>query len=336
MTPDTPRMHPSSSIEEDEISLLDILLALAKHKRLLIGITASAFLVSAGVSYLLPKQYEASAVLAMSAPNNAMLTLAQSTSADLLTTLPACQSKEKHCGVEVAMDNKTGQIAIKVQSSDPALAKQTANSATEAVRQANLISGVTPSANQYQLLTLLKKRNHADIQQLEKQLKEAISVETATERWPDAKALADMQAELTLLRYAFSNTSNTTVKVNQIDTTSLKNTLDTLVGKKMAYPANTAQTAVLQKWMTLQSLEQKIAEQLPLLRDQASIELSAIPASQPTLPVKPKRNLIIALSTAGGLFASVLLALLLESWQRLTQDGESREKIAQIKAALRR
>ena len=49
--------------EDDEISLLDLLLALARHKVLIVGMTLGIMVVTAGISLILPKIYRAETTL---------------------------------------------------------------------------------------------------------------------------------------------------------------------------------------------------------------------------------------------------------------------------------
>jgi len=53
------RAEDTSSTEDDEISLLDLLIVLAKHKRIVLGIPLAVAVVAAIVSLLLPKIYTA-------------------------------------------------------------------------------------------------------------------------------------------------------------------------------------------------------------------------------------------------------------------------------------
>src|SRR6266571_5452240 len=50
-------MNDSAEPADQEVSLLDLLIVLAKHKRLVLGLPAAAALVSAAVSLLLPNIY---------------------------------------------------------------------------------------------------------------------------------------------------------------------------------------------------------------------------------------------------------------------------------------
>src|SRR5205814_10625742 len=49
--------QPETMRDEDEVSLLDLLIVLAKHKTLVLGLPAAAALISAVVSLLLPNYY---------------------------------------------------------------------------------------------------------------------------------------------------------------------------------------------------------------------------------------------------------------------------------------
>ena len=54
---------PPSSQNDEEISLLDILIVLAKHKKLILGLPFLAALIAAGITLLMPNWYTATAKL---------------------------------------------------------------------------------------------------------------------------------------------------------------------------------------------------------------------------------------------------------------------------------
>jgi tyrosine-protein kinase Etk/Wzc len=54
---------PQSSPRDDEVSLLDILIVLAKHKKLILGLPFLAAVIAAGISLLMPNWYTATAKL---------------------------------------------------------------------------------------------------------------------------------------------------------------------------------------------------------------------------------------------------------------------------------
>ena len=53
------QIHPAVDIQDDgpELSLLDLVLVLARHKKLVFKLTAAAAIVSAAVSFALPNIY---------------------------------------------------------------------------------------------------------------------------------------------------------------------------------------------------------------------------------------------------------------------------------------
>lgn len=56
-------LSPQSYVEDDEISLLDIAIVLAKHKKLILGLPLLAAIITAGITLLMPNIYTARAVL---------------------------------------------------------------------------------------------------------------------------------------------------------------------------------------------------------------------------------------------------------------------------------
>ncbi len=62
-TPGPPHRPPGQPADDDEISLLDLLIVLAEHKRMIAAVTATFAVVSVVASLILPKSYTAKAVL---------------------------------------------------------------------------------------------------------------------------------------------------------------------------------------------------------------------------------------------------------------------------------
>lgn len=63
LTPDSQQVKTSSAQVEDEISLLDLLIVLAQHKRLIAGTTLSFAVLSLVISFLLPVKYTATVTI---------------------------------------------------------------------------------------------------------------------------------------------------------------------------------------------------------------------------------------------------------------------------------
>ena len=59
--PSTPPASQSPEADDDEISLLDLLIVLAKHKKLVLGLPFVAAILAAGISLQLPNIYTATA-----------------------------------------------------------------------------------------------------------------------------------------------------------------------------------------------------------------------------------------------------------------------------------
>lgn len=70
----TPDLRPRAAVEDDEISLLDIAIVLAKHKWKLVGIPFLAAVLAAGVTLLMPNIYTARAVILPPQPQSSAAT----------------------------------------------------------------------------------------------------------------------------------------------------------------------------------------------------------------------------------------------------------------------
>jgi hypothetical protein len=314
----------------DMIYVLDIILAIARHKRLIAGITLCCLALSLAYSTMGRKQYEASSMLISPPPSNSsdtsqLLPFTKSVER-IVASLPSCSGNR--CQFDITPDSKTGQTVLHFRASTPELAMQGANESANAILTDNLQQGTTPAALQQKLVTTLMERTRRQIVELTPTLPRKTTLDAAILQWPNAWRLAEIRADLSLLMFY------KTLSLTDISNYSIS--LEKFITQQALYSDSKPIAGSTQEWLELNALERKLQVVRANLQDITRNELVVVPALLPTQAVEQPRRLNALTGTLAGLALSIVLAILLEGWKRVMQNESNRRKIDQIKAALRR
>lgn len=317
MTNDQNYPAPQVAPEEDEINLIDLLIVLAKHKKMILSVTLAAALLAVGVSLLLPNIYtgtakilppqqnqsSASAMLgqlgglaglaggAIGIKNPADMYIAMFKSRTLMERIISRFDLQQVYKTKMQTDTltalegssiftagKDGVITVEVNDRDPKLAADMANAFVEEL--AKLMQN-------FALTDASQKRVF-----FEQQMKQA------KDKLTDAEIHLD-------------KTPNTSLHY-----------LDAV--RDLKYQE--AIWEILAKQFEAAKLDE--AKDFPLIQ----VLDKAIP---PEKKSKPKRSLIVLLVTLVALFLAVIWAFISEAVQRAKEQPEQAERILALRAAFK-
>ncbi|WP_028535926.1 Wzz/FepE/Etk N-terminal domain-containing protein [Paludibacterium yongneupense] len=319
---------PTQFESEDPILLLDLILAIARHKRLIIALPLLCLALSLAYTMTVAKHYEASSIL-LSPPTSdtdrsRLLPFTQSVER-VTASLPGCAGNR--CHFEIFPDPKNGQTVILFRAGSPELALQGANASARAILADSLSQGTTPSAVQQKLMATLAERTHKQIAALAQTLPRKLTLNAAIMQWPQAWRLAEIRADLSLIM--FYKTLGLT------DASNYSTSLDKFITQQSLYPDRDSIPGPVQEWLELNAQEKKMQAIRANLQDIAKTELVVIPGILPTAPAPQPHRMNPAMATLGGLVLAIVLAILQEGWKRMMLSEQNRSKIDQIKTALR-
>ena len=167
MSPDkTQNCNPSDYVpEEDEISLLDLLLVLAKHKKMIIGACLVTFVLTLGVTLLLPNFYSATVqILPLNNESSFYVGMLKSrTVADAIIEKFGLSEvyrqksrsqiyKNLDSHVSISAGKKDGIIQIQAEDKDPKRAAEMVNAFVEELKKLSDLVHLSRYAEQLQLL----------------------------------------------------------------------------------------------------------------------------------------------------------------------------------------
>lgn len=306
-------------MQEQEIELIDLIRILGKRKKHILLGTLLLTLAAAGVSLLLPKVYEVSAIIEpgkISNPEKNSISQAIVTPEEI---------KENILGE--AYDNNVRKILNLNPSEYPRRFKVTVPKETTLVKIA--IETSTPQQGSMVLDELLKQVTAA--------VNEKVEIEK--QKMNNGIRLEEIKNNVLIDQIALTS--------NQIaDITGKIKDLDVSRKKAMASSRTDAMSVLLysneiqNQQIYLNSLQEKLkqleAEALgaDLRIDNLRLTLSQLKATNlvkpPTVserPVKPKKSLIVALAFMSGLLGTTLLAFVLEYFERVGAGGDAPETV---------
>ena len=390
--------------EEDEIDLIDLVLVLAKHKRIIIGIAFLAALVALIIGFIMTPIYRAetrlvppqslagqlpASIITLLPPEFRSLAIqsgAIKTTADLVagiaksrTVLDSIiddfdlmeyyhvESREAarrtlSGAVSTRVDEKTGLITIAVESKEPVLAANIAN--TIVIKLQNLLQNlaITQISQQRLFIENELKQAHHNLLQAEEEFQKyqmksgLLDVDVQMKALMDAitsirAQIAVKEVELKAAR-TFATAQNPEIKRLQAELAGLKKELKNLEAKASSDNPNPIPAfkeipkAGIEYARRLRDLKfQETLYETLLQQYQAAIMAEASegmvlqvvdPAIPPELKVKPKRKLMIIVAGFLGLFVGIFAAFVKEFIDSSSKDPTSAEKIALLKAYLRR
>lgn len=306
-------------MQEQEIELIDLVRILGKRKKLILLGTLMLTIIAAGVSLLLPKVYEVSAIIEPGKINNVEK---NSTSQAIVTPE---EIKENILGE--AYDNNVRKILNLNPSDYPSRFKVTIPKETTLVKIA--------------IETSVPQQGAMVLDELLKQVTAAVNekVEVEKQKMNNGIRLEEIKNKVLI--------DQITLTSDQIaDITGKIKDLDVGRKKAMASSRTDAMSVLLysneiqNQQIYLNSLQEKLkqleAEALgaDLRIDNLRLTLSQLKATNlvkpPTVserPVKPKKSLIVALAFMLGLLGTTLLAFVLEYFERVGAGGNAPETV---------
>lgn len=356
MTVETQSQLPSNvSTAEDEISLLDLVLVLTKHKKKMIGLPIAAALIAAAVALSLPNEYTATLKIAPS-KNAAIYNWVLSN--DQVNEQVAKEMKlAEHFGtkgrqatrtemakaVKVTLNAKDGFLDVKVTDNNPEFAALLANRMGGAL-QDNLygLRLLDVSKQRYELETrremALQTKAKFDNEIKKPELAATIAMLSAADRY-GITSLAAIQAESTL------QGQGQVSDLMQNEMVRLQNQLMSLQRmvtdgmKKQASASGTglwiAAVDALQQRAYWDALVERLDRRIELLRKQEHDELKMTAAEVPDEKSGPKRALIVLLSAFAALFGAVLWAFIAEAISKSRDSASASALLGKINAAWR-
>ncbi len=300
-------------MQEQEIELIDLVRILGKRKKLILLGTLLLTLVAAGVSLLLPKVYEVSAIIepgkmvqdrAIFTPEvikENILGEAYDTNVRENLNLSAAEYPKKF---KVTVPKETSLVKISIETAKP---EQGAKILSELMRQ------VTAAVNEKVNSEKQQINNHIQLEVINNQaLVERISL--------TGQQVADITSKIKDLE----TSRNKAMASSRTDAMSVLLYSNEIQGQQIYL--NTLQ----------EKLKQLEAEALgaDLRIDNLRLTLSQLKATNvvkpPTVserPVKPKKSLIVVMAFMLGLLGTTLLAFLLEYFERAGAGGEAPETV---------
>ena len=390
-----------SSAEEDEISLLDLLIVLAKHKRLVLGLPLAAAVVAAIISFLLPNVYTgttkilppqqsasvASALLnqlggafggllggaGVSAlgrnPTDLYVGMLKSrTVADNLISrfeLGKSYDEDRLSGTRKRLEEETtiaagrdGIITIEVEDRDPKRAADLANAYVDELMKLTKVLAVTEASQrrlffERQLLQAKDNLTAAEITARQGLQKGGLAQVDAQGR-SMIEVTARLRAQVSVKEVqigamrTFAAEGNPELQRAQQELEALRRELSRIEGSSPiaaigrsgeAGNAGLDNLGRLRDVKYYEFLYELLAKQYELAKIDEAKDAAVVQimdkAIEPDRRSKPKRTLIVLLSTLVILFASIIFAVIHEVVVRARADPEQASRLESLRRYLR-
>ncbi|WP_373976019.1 Wzz/FepE/Etk N-terminal domain-containing protein [Chitinibacter sp. SCUT-21] len=337
----------------DDISLLDLVLVLAKHKKLIIGLPIVAGLVAAAVTFSVPNEYTATLKIAPSknaAVYNWVLTNDQVLE-DISKEMKLAEHydtkgrkatrKEMSKNVKVTLNAKDAYLDVNVTDENPEFAAKLANRMGSALQE-NLYTMrlLDQSKSRYDLESrreiALKNKAKFDVEIKKPEMAATIALLSPADQY-GITSLAAIQAESTLQGGVSDLMQNELVRMQDQLASLQRLVVDGM--KKQSSAANTglwiASVDALQQQSYWDALIERLDRRIDLLKKQELDELKMTAAEVPDEKSGPKRSLIVLLSAFAALFGAVLWAFISEAFIKSREDQNSTALMDKIVAAWR-
>lgn len=386
----SPTAHAESS---DEVSVIDLMIVFAKHKKFIFGATFGVAVVAVAISLALPNSYKASAkllppqqaqsgaaallsqlgggvasVAGIKNPNDMYVGMLKSrTVADHLIErwnlkkVYLTDSQEKaRAQLQGDTDIASGKdnlISIQVESLNPKLSAQLANGYIDELVKLSRVLALTEAAQRRQFFEQQLDATKNKLANAEMALKGAIDTHGVISVDVESRGLmetvarlkaeaATKEIQLNSLR-AFVTTSNPEFKRVDQELISLRGQiakLETgsgaaaLAGGPAGAPGAVQNIALLRDVKYYQMLYELLAKQFEVARLDEAKESSAIQvldaAVEPERKSKPRRAIIVLVSTLLAFLASVGWVFAAEAQRRALQSAASASRWAELKSHL--
>jgi uncharacterized protein involved in exopolysaccharide biosynthesis len=384
---------------EEEFSLLDFLLVLARHKRLVLGLPAAAAIVALVVAFLMPKWYTATAKLlppqqsqssalailgqlgglaggasqALGSKNPSDIYIAMLKSRTVADKLIERFDLKKVYDEDLLFDtrkelarnstisaSKEGVITVDVEDKDPKRAADVANAYAEELRHLTGQLAISEAAQRRMFFEVQLKKAKSDLTIAEVDLKtfsqEAGLVNPQGQISLSVSAAAALRAQiaakeiqLSAMR-TFATESNPDMKRTLQELSGLRVELakmekDTNAGKgDIMVPFGKAPEVGLEyirryrDMKYFETLFEVLAKQYEIARIDEAKDATLIQvldvAVQPERKSKPRRALIVALSTIVALLVSIFVTFIREALRRTHQNPEGQARLDLLRKQL--
>ncbi|QZA78295.1 hypothetical protein K4H28_02440 [Deefgea tanakiae] len=339
--------------EEDEISLLDLLLVLAKHKKKIIGLPIAAALIAAALAFSLPNDYTATLKIAPS--KNAPIYNWVLGNDQVKEQVAKEMKLAEHFGtkgrqatrnemtkaVKVTLNAKDGFLDVSATDNNPEFAALLANRMGLALKD-NLYGMrlLDISKQRYDLEMrrelAVKNKTKFDVLINKPDMASTIATLSAADRY-GIISLAAIQAESTLQGGVSDLMQNELVRMQDQLASLQRLVVDGM--KTQSSAGNTglwiASVDALQQQAYWDALIERLDRRIELLRKQERDELKMTAAEVPDEKSGPKRALIVLLSAFAALFASVLWAFISEAIAKSRENSQSNALLGKISTAWR-
>jgi len=391
-------LPPSPDTGEREFSVLDVLIVLAKYKKVIIWLPVTAAIVSAAISFILPNVYKASAKLlppqqsqsgasallsqlggaagawagsaGMKSSNDLYVGMLKSrTVADKLIAkfdLQKVYDVETMEKTRTILDanttvaaGKDGLISIEVEDRDKKLVAQLANAYVSELVSLTKVLAVTEASQRRVFFERQLEQSKDNLAKAEMALKSALDTHGVISVDADSRAIVEtvgrLRAQISAkdiqisAMQAFVTTNNPEYKRAQEELISLRAELSKLENGRPALAGDAAlnpgkqvgleNIKILRDVKYYQMLYELLAKQYEAARldeakDSALIQVLD-PAIDPERKFKPKRSVLILVSTILALIAAVAWAFMAETRKKILADPDGKAQWEQLKTLVR-
>lgn len=393
---DNPSQTGGSSITEDvggdELTLLDLAIILAKHKKRVLGLPALAALVSVVVSLQLPNIYTASTkllppvqsqstasailsqlggaagVLAGGAgknPNEVYVGMLRSrTVADGLIQrfdLGSRYEQEFQSGTRKVLESSTtitsgkdGLISVEVEDKDPKFAAELANAYVDEVRKLMRVLAVTEASQRrlfFENQLLLAREN---LSQAEVAAKQAMESGGLTNIEAQGRTLLETTARLRGqisvkevqigAMHAFAAERNPDLMKAQQELMALRSELAKIEGTAGSAGGNVGKgrgfenLKLVRNVKYYETINELIAKQFEIAKLDEAKDMAILQvmdrAVEPDRKSKPKRIVIVLVSTLVGMFVGILWAFGSEAAEAARRNPENAQRLGALRRYL--
>ena len=391
-------LPPNQDTNEHEFGIFDILIFLAKYKKIIILFPVIAAIASAGISLLMPNIYKASTKLlppqqaqsggaaallsqlgaagavggASGLKNPSDMYIAMLKSRTIADKMIAKFDLQKVYKVElmddarIALGNSSviasgrdGLITIDVEGKDKKLVTQLANGYVSELTSLTKVLAVTEASQRRLFFEQQLEQSKNNLAKAEMALKTALDTHGVISVDADSRAIVEtvgrLRAQISAKEIqinamkAFITTNNPEYKRAQEDINSLRAELSRLENGRPGIAADAQDVAgkqvglenikILRDVKYYQMLYELLSKQYEVARLDEAKDTAIIQvldqATEPERKFKPRRSVVVLLSTVLAFVAAIALACLLEARKKMLGNANGRAQWEQFKALAR-
>ena len=386
-----PDPTPQISTRDDEISLIDLAIVLAKHKKLILGAPIIVAVITAIISFIIQPTYTAttqimppqqqsgaSALLGqlgtlsglsgasagIKNPNDTYVAMLKSRTVsdnmisrfklhDVYDIKYQSDTRKKLADASIITAGKDGLIAVEVDDKDPKRAAAMANGYVEELQKLNQVLAVTEASKRrlfFEKQLIQAKQALADAEISLKKIQEKtglIQLDAQAQALIKAGAelkgqIAMKEVELGALRTFATGNNPDYIRTQQVVGGMRAQLAKIETGSVSTNKAPEAGLEYLRKVRDLKYAEtvfELLAKQFEIAKIDEAKEGSLIQvldkAIVPDKKSKPKRIVMVLLSTIATGFVAILYAFIKESLQNANKDFQTQAQLQALKKTLR-